>query len=193
MIGKIKGTLCELDGNIGLVETTSGLFYQIFLTNSVLFSLPAKLPHEVEMYTHLHVREDALTLFGFSNKKEMKIFNMLLNVSGVGAKSAFHIISSVKPDDLVNAVRQNDHAFFTQIKGLGKKTALKIILELSSKFDSEFSFEEKHITPEDTTIVEALISLGFEKRDITTILLKLDATTSVEERVKKGIKLLTQG
>ncbi|MCA9372366.1 Holliday junction branch migration protein RuvA [Candidatus Woesebacteria bacterium] len=191
MIGKIKGQLVELNSNIALIETPSGLFYNIYLTSSILFSLPPTLPHPIEIYTHLHVREDALTLFGFSDKKEHKIFLLLLDVPGVGAKSAFNIVSHIKVDELVRAVQQNDAAFFTSIKGLGKKTALKIILELSAKFDAEFTFEEIRVSPDDATIIGALVSLGFEKREVQNILPKLDLNTSMEERIKEGIKLLT--
>ncbi|QQS43641.1 Holliday junction branch migration protein RuvA [Candidatus Roizmanbacteria bacterium] len=189
MIGKIKGIVSEIDGNIALVETASGLFYNVFLTNALLSECMSG--DKMEVYTYHHIREDVQSLFGFQNKQEYKLFLLLINVSGVGPKSAYSIISNSKVDEIVAAVRSNDAKYFTRIPGLGKKTALKIMLELSQKFKSEFVLENNYVSKEDQTIVDALTSLGFGATEAKEILPKLSDELSVEEQIKEAIRLLS--
>lgn len=191
MIGKIKGILSEVDGNIGLIETPSGLFYQVYMTHALLGKYLMGEP--IEIYTYHHIREDAQLLFGFQDKQEYKLFILLINVSGVGAKTAYSIISAKRVEEIVQAIKNNDPKALTSIPGLGKKTALKIILELSSKFKSEFVFQDDYVSPEDDTVVQALSALGFAASDAREILPKLDKELSMEEKVKEGIKLLGRG
>lgn len=189
MIGKIKGTLTEVEGNIGLIETASGVFYEVYLTTSLLAShMP---PSPIEVRTYLHVREDILKLFGFKTASEYKLFTMLLDVPGVGPKSAFGIISFSKIDELITAIKANDAKYFTSIPGLGKKTALKIILELANKFDSEFTYREVQLSDEDKTAVEALSALGFKITDAKLALEKLPPDLNVEEKIRQTIQILS--
>lgn len=191
MIGKIKGILTEVEENEGLIETASGVFYKVFLTNSILTSsLP---PSEVEITTYLQVRDDALVLFGFKTKQEYKLFNLLLDVPGVGPKSAFTIVSFSKAEELIAAVKQQDLKYFTRIPGLGKKTAMKIMLELSSKFDTEFKLDQPMETEEDKMVIDALSSLGFKVSEARAVLEKLPDGLEVEQRVKKAIQILSGG
>jgi len=190
MIGKIKGILTEIEGNTGLIETSSGVFYRVHLTNRFLYSI--QLPKAIEVYTYHHIREDTQQLFGFEYNTEYRLFEFLLSVPGIGPKSAFHIISVAKPEEIVHAIRENDRTFFTKIKGLGKKTALKIILELSSKFDSEFIFEpEIPLTPDEQTVVGALVSLGFDKKKSRDMLSQVSDETSIEDKIKQSIKRMS--
>lgn len=190
MIGKIKGVLEEIDANAGLIETSSGVYYRVHLTNRFLASI--QTPIDIEIYTYHLVREDTQQLFGFENKKEYSLFEYLLAVPGVGPKSAFRIISVAKPDEIINAVTENDRTFFSKIKGLGKKTALKILLELSQKFDSEFIFEpEVPLSSDDQTVVDALVSLGFEKKAAQDMLSEVPSESTVEEKIKLSIKRLS--
>lgn len=190
MIGRLKGILTEVEGNIGLIETASGVYYQVFLTSNLLTRCVP--PDAIDIYTYLNVREDALTLFGFESKKEYRLFTLLIGVPGVGPKTAFGIVSYSKVNDFIHAIKTNDPIYFTKIPGLGKKTALKIILELSAKFESEFSFEPTFMTEEDTTIIDALVSLGFKSGDAKEILKKIDKSKSTEEQITEGIRLLSR-
>lgn len=190
MIGKIKGTLAEVDGNIGLIETASGVFYQVFLTNSLLTLVFPGNP--IEIYTYHQVREDAQLLFGFQNKQEYKLFTLVIGVPGVGPKTAFGIISHTKVGDFVSAIKANDSAYFTRIPGLGKKTALKIILELAQKFESEFILEQTYHTEEERVVIDALISLGFKSNDAKDVLAKMDKAKSTEEKITEGIRILSR-
>src|SRR3989344_3956478 len=184
MIGRIKGKIVEVEENIALIETNSGVFYQVFITPSLLTK--NKLPFEITIYTYLQVRDDALVLFGFETKKEYDFFKLLLSVSGVGPKTAFSVISFSKVDELIKAVKENDNGYFTRVPGLGKKTAMKIILELSQRLQSEFKLEKMYLSDDDKTVVDALVSLGFKSNEARNILSKLPKNLSLEEKIKAG-------
>jgi Holliday junction DNA helicase RuvA len=186
MIGKIKGTLVEIESNVGLIETKSGVFYQVFLPSSLLGTL---LPSTIEIYTYLHVREDAMILFGFETKKQHDVYKMLLTVPSVGPKTAYTVISFSPVEDLLSAIKANDVNFFSRIPGLGKKTAMKIILELASKLESEFKMTQMYYSDEDKTVVDALVSLGFKTQEARDIFQKLPKDLSIEQKIKEGLKL----
>lgn len=189
MIGKIKGKLVEVEGNVGLIETSGGVFYNIFLPPSLLsLSFNEKV---IEVYTYLHVRDDALILFGFKEKKEYDFFKLLLSVSGVGPKTAYSVISYTKVDQLLNAVKNNDLSYFSKIPGLGKKTAMKIILELSQKLDQEFKLEKMYLSDDDKTFISALVSLGFKNHEANELLNKVPKELTLEEKIREGIRLAT--
>lgn len=189
MIGKIKGTLAEIDGNIGLIETSGGVFYQVFLSPSLASRLHP--PASIEVYTYTHVREDILALFGFEYKRDHDFFLLLLTVPGVGPKTAYSVISMSQYDDLIDAIRGNKIEYFKRIPGLGQKTAMKIILELSQKLKSEFQMEKMYLSEDDKTVVDALVSLGFKSQEAKTILSKISKDLSVEQRIAEGIRLAT--
>lgn len=186
MIGKLKGSLVEVDNNIGLIETAGGVFYNVFLTPAIISN--HKIESAIEVYTYLQVRDDALVLFGFETKKESDFFKLLLTVSGVGPKTAYNVISHVSLDTLVSLVKSNDISGFTQVPGLGKKTSQKIILELSSKLKSEFDMSKMVLTDEDKTAVEALISLGYTSNDARKLVSKLPKDLTVEQKIKEALK-----
>lgn len=186
MIGKLKGTLEQVDGNVGLIETSGGVFYRVYLTLSLITLSALKSP--IEIYTYLQVKEDDLVLFGFPTYEEYSFFTMLLTVSGVGPKTAFTVISYGKVDDVIQAIKSNDIDFFSQIKGLGKKTAMKIILELSQKLRQEFSMEKMYLSEDDKTVVDALIALGFNNHEAKKALSKLPKNMSVEDKIKASLK-----
>lgn len=188
MIGKLKGTLVEREGATGLIETQSGVFYQVYLTPQYL---SAVLPLELEIYTYLQVREDALILFGFETKSQKDLFTLLLTVPGVGPKTAFSVISLSSPEELFSAVSENRPEYFKKIPGLGQKTALKIILELSGKLDTELQKQTLPLSADDQTVLDALTSLGFKTSEARPVVNDLDHSLSLEEKITTAIKLLT--
>ena len=189
MIGKIKGTLIEIDQNTGLIETASGTSYRVYLTPLLMKGFP--INSLVEVYTYLQVREDALILFAFKTRGEFDFFKLLLSVSGVGPKTAYSIISYLTVARMTQAIKDNDVAVFTSIPGLGKKTSMKIILELSQKLKEEFSMDKMYLSEEDKVVVDALISLGFKSQEAKSLLPKIPRELSIEEKIKKGIQLAT--
>jgi len=188
MIGKLKGKLVEVDKNIGLIETSGGVFYQVFLPTSLVAN--HKLTTAIELYTYLQVRDDALVLFGFETKQQHDFFLLLLTVSGVGPKTAFNVISHIKLDQLVQLVQSNDVAGFTKVPGLGRKTAMKIILELSSKLKTDFDMKNMVMSDDDQTVVSALVSLGYKSYEAKKLVSKLPKNLSVEEKIKEALKIV---
>ncbi len=190
MIGKLKGKLSELDGNIAFIETSGGVFYKVFLPPKII--LKNKIKDEIEIYTYLQVREDNLTLFGFENKKQFHLFEMLLSVDGIGPKSAFNIISFADTDNILEAAAHNNLDFFNSIPGIGKKTAQKILLELSSQLKKPFDLTSIVLSQDDILVVDALVSLGFKKFESTKIVIKLGKKLSVEDKIKEAIIMMSK-
>jgi len=187
MIGKLKGKLVEVDNNVGLIETSGGVFYQVYLPAEALAKEGLLQP--IELYTYLQVRDDALVLFGFETKKQHDFFQLLLTVSGVGPKTAFSVISFLKVEEITKSVFDNNVDILTRVPSLGKKTAMKIILELSSKLKTSFDMKNMVLSDDDKTVIEALISLGYKSYDAKKILSKLPKDLSVEEKIKKALNL----
>lgn len=189
MIGKLKGKIVEVEANRALLETNGGVFYEVFVTPSLLNK--EKIPFEVELYTYLQVREDALVLFAFQTKQEYTFFKLLLSVPGVGPKTAYSVISFSKINEMIQAVKDNDSDYFTKVPGLGKKTAMKIILELSQKLETDFKFEKMYMSEDDKTVIDALVSLGFKSIEAKKLLAKIPKGLSLEEKISQGIRLAT--
>lgn len=189
MIGKIKGILVEVENNQGLIETTSGVSYQVFLTQAVLRS--TEVNSKIDVFTYLQVREDALVLFGFGTKDDLFFFKMLLTVPGVGPKTAYSVVSISDSDKIMQAVKNQEVEKLTQIPGLGRKTALKIILELSPKFKDELRMDKIYLSEDDKLVIDALVSLGLSKHESAKLLDKVDRKLSVEKRIKAALNLAT--
>ena len=185
MIGKLHGTLLSVNGNVGLIDTASGVGYRTYLTPSLLGKYPVAGP--IEVLTYLQVRDDALVLFGFENQVERDFFDLLLSVSGVGPKTAYSVICHGNTQGVIKAVTENDVSFFSGIPGLGKKTAMKIILELSQKLKTEFKFQTDEASEDDKTVVDALVSLGYSRQDARHRLQKIDKNLTVEEKIKQAL------
>jgi len=185
MIGKIKGILTEVENNLGLIETRSGLSYQVYLTPNLLEKY--KPNDQIEIYTHLQVKEDSWKLYGFKTKKEKRFFYLLTTVSGVGPKIGFAIISFLGSDRLVKAVQENNFNSLAEVPGLGKKTAMKIILELSQKLNEKVQFSSVFLSKDDQIVVDGLKSLGFKERQIMEIIHTLPKNLSVEEKIKASL------
>ncbi len=186
MIGKIKGKLVEVSGNLGLIETLSGLSFEVFLTPKIIAK--TKIDSFIDIYTYLQVREDALVLYGFEEKKEYEIFKMLLTVSGVGPKTAFNIISFINYDEFILSIKNNNIDYLTRIPGLGKKTAMKIALELSTKLKSDFELKNLVLSEDDKMAIDALVSLGFKVQEAKKIIINLPKNLSLEEKIKEALK-----
>ena len=170
MIGYIKGTVAELSADRLILEN-GGIGYEIFVPASVL-DAGIRQGQELKVYTYLHVREDALQLFGFQSRDELQTYRLLLGVSGIGPKAAIGILSAMSVDTLRFAVLSDDAAAIAKAPGIGKKTAQKLILELKDKFSLEEAFEKKlaanqqdaaEPVSEDAAseAVQALVALGY--------------------------------
>lgn len=189
MIATITGIVSALDSSTITIETPGGLGYELFATPSSLVN--KNIGDEIRLFTHLQVRDDAHVLFGFANTDEKRFFSILLSVPGVGPKTAFSIVSHLSFEDAVAAVRAQKVETFSKISGIGKKTAMKIVLELSQMFKAEFKFE-KALSDEDKTVIDALISLGYTKKDAQLLFQKLDPHLSVEKKIHTALQMSTR-
>lgn len=165
MIAFIKGKVIdEFEG--GVVLENNGIGYEILCSAALLAKLSAE--KEGGVFTYLQVKEDGLSLFGFDNKEEKRMFLKLISVSGIGPKMAMGILSGMRVNELATAIAMNDVKGLSQIKGLGKKTAERIILELresvsaeNAAIAAEESFAAPVFTSEDEDAIIALMGLGF--------------------------------
>ncbi|MFA6004917.1 MAG: Holliday junction branch migration protein RuvA [Patescibacteria group bacterium] len=188
MIGKLYGTVDEIEGTSVLVKTADGVCYNVLVSASHANNLT--IEQSVVFYIYTHVREDELRLFGFITKEEQKVFHMLIAISGIGPKSGMTILGYNKLEKLMTAVRAQDYQYFAGIPGIGKKTAQKILLELSAKFDVEFKLPKVTFTEDDKTLIEALVSLGFTRPEAFTVMDKISPDKSIEEKITEALHLL---
>lgn len=142
MISYIKGELTEIFENVIVIENSSGIGMNITVPESVLARMPA-VGSEVKIYTYLHVKEDALTLYGFLNRDDLNVFRLIITVNGIGPKGALGILSTITPDDLRFAVLSDDVKAISAAPGIGAKTAQKLIIELKDKLSLSEAFEMK--------------------------------------------------
>lgn len=166
MIGYIQGILKEKDYNNVIVDC-NGIGYQIMVTNSCMANMP-DLEQEVKIYTYLHVREDEMSLYGFVSPEEKRLFLQLITVSGVGSKTALQILSAERMGAIINSIINEDSSVIASCKGIGKKVAEKIIVELKDKIrpldyilPNESIFTQSNEFIEDAVVV--LTSLGLSK------------------------------
>jgi len=186
MIAKISGTLSEYDDKRAIIDTASGVSYELFITPSAL--LHKNGGDDITVFTHLQVRDDAHVLFGFVSPEEKKFFHLLLSVPGVGPKTAFSVVSHVSLGQAVDAVRSNSVKLFSEIPGIGKKTAMKIVLELSQKFKTEFKFEQA-LSADDKTVIDALVELGYKKNEAQLLFEKIPQELSIEKKIQEALRM----
>jgi Holliday junction DNA helicase RuvA len=191
MIERIGGHIVKSDKD-SVVIMVGGVGLRVRVPRSVFEIAP--LGAEVILYTHLIVREDEISLYGFSSEDERAIFEVLITVSGVGAKIALAILSTLSADQLRLAVRRAEPDLLTRVPGIGKKTAEKIIFELKDKIGiaADALSELAAINDVDTDVIAALTSMGFSIVEAQSALQRLprDAPQEVEARVLLALQNL---
>ena len=189
MIYSLTGTLREKEGNLFVVEI-GGIAFGIKSSLNVVKSLP-QVGEKVKIYTYLHVREDALELYGFLEKEELDFFQLLIGISGIGPKSALGILSVEKVEKIKAAISEGRAELLTKASGVGKKTAERIILELKNKLVQSGSEKIVGMMESDHDIIEALSNLGYTKAEAREALSRVDANiVKMEERIKVALQLL---
>jgi Holliday junction DNA helicase RuvA len=191
MIGFLRGTIAFRDDPYIYVDV-QGVGYRVLATREVI-SAGSDPEKTILIYTYTHVREDILELFGFLHQEDLKLFEYLISISGIGPKTAIQIFSIGTKRDIVDAIIQGNVNFFTGVPRLGKKNAQKIILELKSKFGKggdELSFIEQ--SSADDELISALQSMGFGMSEIQSVLSVLP-DGSTELKLKAALKLLARG
>lgn len=193
----IKGSL-EVKTKGYIVVECNGIGYKIFMSDKSLNEV-GNIGDKVKVYTHYHVREDEISLYGFRTDEELRMFELLLSVSGIGARSAITMLSNIEPSEFAFAVISDDVDRMTKIPGIGKKTAQRIILELKDKLKSEEIERNKEEIEKEIKEVEglneaisALQVLGYSRREIDLAFEKADLSgLSTEDIIKKGLVLLS--
>lgn len=199
MIYSIHGILAEAEPYHIVVEC-NGIGYSVKTSLTTLSKLP-EAGKEIQVYTFLHVREDALELFGFCDKNELNTFKMLISINGVGPKAALSILSDLTPERFALCVASNDAKALTKAPGIGLKTAQRIILELKDRIAKEqiaqgavgATLPAAGIPANAGNASEAISALevlGYSRAEATRAVTALDSTLSVEELIKGGLKAL---
>ncbi len=189
MIGFLNGNVELLDIPYVIVNV-NGVGYRVLVPNTVLEKLI--INQKTKLYTYTYVREDALELFGFLESEDLKLFEGLISVSGVGPKTALNIFSFGKREEIVEAIIKGDVLFFSNVPRLGKKNAQKIIIELKNKLGSinDLDLSGKDLI-ENTEVIQALKSFGFTSAEATKALREIDKRgKTTEEKVRLSLKYL---
>ena len=191
MIGRLNGRLIEKNPTDLLIEC-GGVGYEVKISLNTYSQLGSD--ESIHVYTKLIVREDAHILYGFANKEEREMFNHLISVSGIGPNTAMIMLSSLVPDEIAQAIMSEDVPTIQKIKGIGTKTAQRVIIDLKSKV-SKMELSTENIFSSNNRnrfdALNALVSLGFDKKSAEKVLDKLDTgTQSVEEVIKEAFRNL---
>ena len=188
MIGRLRGTVVGVETDRALVEV-GGVGYEVAMTAKSLAGLRVDEPTTV--HTHLQVREDDMSLYGFAARSERDLFRVLLSVSGVGPKVALAVLSVFAPDALRVAIATEDVDALTQVPGIGKRGAQKILLDLKPRLaDLEADVLDGGGTG--GTMRQALEALGYSSSEIRSVRRDVDAGASVEEQIRQALRLLGQ-
>lgn len=200
MIRFVKGTVAAIEENY-LILDHQGIGFRIFTPASVLERY-VRVGEEIRLHTYMNVREDAMLLYGFLTADDLRLFELLLGVSGVGPKAGLGILSALSADELRFAVLSDDAAAIARAPGIGKKTAQKLILELKDKMSLEDAFEKKlaheqenagaMTADESSEAVMALTALGYASSDALRAVKSVEGheTMDVEQLLKAALKNL---
>ncbi len=201
MYAYIKGSL-EVKTTGYVVIESNGIGYKIFMSETAIEKL-GEIGSIVKVHTYMRVREDDISLFGFNTNEELRMFELLLSVSGIGAKTAITILSNITPSSFALAVISNDVGTLKKLPGIGLKSAQRVILELRDKLKTEEAVsqeenrEEIKLAIKDNEKVGEAISalqvLGYSRKEIETALEKVDTKElSVEDIIRKGLNNLAR-
>ncbi len=186
MIAYLNGTVLQKTGKYLIINVQS-VGYQVFTTTNIISEI--NLNDSIEIFIHTHVREDEITLYGFSNPQELELFKLVLSVSGIGPKLGLEILNC-PPEMVKNAIFSSDSGFLTKINGLGKKIAQRMILELKNKVEPVFMSHEQNKkglndNKIDSDVILALEGLGYSKYHIMKVLHKYEGTSPLSEDMIK--------
>ena len=191
MIGSLNGRLLEKYPTELLIEC-GGVGYEVKISLFTFWQLSEN--ESIKIYTKLIVREDANLLYGFYTKDEREMFNFLISVSGIGPNTALIMLSSLSPEEIANAIQTEDVTTIQKVKGIGAKTAQRVIIDLKGKVlkfsgDTEINNSKNNTNRFDA--LTALASLGFDKKSAEKVLDRIDSgSETVEQLIKGALKLL---
>jgi Holliday junction DNA helicase RuvA len=191
MIGSLNGRLLEKYPTELLIEC-GGVGYEVKISLHTFSQLSEN--ESIKIYTKLIVREDAHLLYGFNTKDEREMFNFLISVSGIGPNTALIMLSSLSPEEIANAIQTEDVITIQKVKGIGAKTAQRVIIDLKGKvlkFIGDIEINNSKNNTNRFDALTALVSLGFDKKSAEKVLDRIDSgSETVEQLIKGALKLL---
>ena len=191
MITHLKGKLVEKSPTNVVIEV-NGIGYWVNISLTTFSQIPDI--ENIKLYTHLQIKEDSHSLYGFYSKKEREIFRLLISVSGIGTSTARTMLSSLDPQQVVEAISTNNVSIVQSVKGIGSKTAQRLIIELRDKILKIYDLDETYVNSNNTTREEALSALevlGINKKSSERLvdnIIKENQDISVEEIIKETLK-----
>lgn len=199
MLYNIRGKLTVSDVNFIVVEC-GGVGFKCFTTLNTVKNI-GRTGDEVNVFTYLSVREDAMDLYGFATLDELNAFKLLISVSGIGPKAAAAILSELAPDRLAVCIASGDAKAITRAQGVGKKTAERVVLELKDKMGTIAVGDASDVVSSVASVgessnsaeaVEALVALGYSQSDAAVVVGSMDKSLSVDEMIRNGLKQLAK-
>lgn len=192
MITYLKGKVKYKNNNYIVIDVHD-VGYRVFVISQLLEEIEEN--KDVELYTSQHIGEDKVELYGFKQVSELEFFEQLIQISGIGPKSALGILSQASVDDIKRAIIHGDSSLLTKVSGIGRKTAERIILELKNKIDVSEKEEKEYLKEggikEEAEALDGLVSLGYSLKEARAALKQIpEKAVSVEEKVKEALKLL---
>jgi len=190
MIAILEGIL-GYRGADSVIVNAGGIGFRVYVPGSTLSQLGA-IDDKVSLYTHLHLREDNVSLYGFVSEEELALFKNLISVSGIGPKAALALLSALNPEQLVIAITSGSIDLISQVPGIGRKMANRIVIDLKSKLEREWKEAALPLAAENADVVAALTSLGYSLREATQAASSLanSSELNLEEKVKQALQQL---
>jgi Holliday junction DNA helicase RuvA len=188
MLYHISGTLKAKKENFLVLETSGGISFRVVASPQTLSKIPST-GSSLSLFTYLHVREDALELYGFATEAELNLFEKLISVSGIGPKSAMGILGVSNIDQLIAAINEGRTELITRASGIGKKTAERVVLELKGKLGAVNTGEMLTLMESDVELEETLVGLGYTRAQAKAAIGKIDSKIiGFKERLKATLQ-----
>lgn len=189
MIASLSGQIEAVNTNSVVVDV-NGVGYMVYLPSNTV-SIAGAPGDEIKLYTHLHVREDVLALYGFMTPEELKMFETLTTVSGIGPKLGLAMLSAMTVEQLMMAIAAGDANSLRQVPGIGKKTSERIVLELKDKIENEIlTMPSSRATESNNDVIAALVSLGYSVSEAARAASAIpsDKDLTVQEKIKSALR-----
>jgi Holliday junction DNA helicase RuvA len=193
MIATLVGIL-EYRGDDSVIIDVGGIGFRVYVSSPTSSQLGA-VKGRVSLYTHLHVREDNISLYGFASSEELTLFRSLISVTGIGARLALTVLSALNPEQLVMAITSGDIDLLSQTPGIGKRIASRLVVELRGKLEKEWEEVALPLAPENIDVIAALTSLGYSVAEATKAISRLpdSGSLSLEEKITMALQQLAGG
>jgi len=201
MIGYIKGKIVSISEDMAIILTSSGVGYEVTVPKPMLIDKNFLKKEQVELYIKTVVREDSIELFGFETPQQKDLFNKLIQITKLGPKTAINILSKLSPDEFIEAIFNENIIKLTEIPGIGKKTAKRIILELKEKLEKTQGINNSYIKPKKIDnqkyldVLSALKNLGYKEEEVDFLIkqeIEQEPDLLIEEIIRNVLKKLAK-